>query len=304
MGDVLSVGEAPTIILTLGSHHFAMQILAFNQQCAKCRKAYYCSSKCFNEHLHVHNNFCAALPLVCAPKGTKLDLRRLENPETVQAFSKKAATASSFNEKIDGPHVDKTDSMLHKSSSFHEKEDKKQAKLHNQAAKQEDEPTPEMNAVENCLHEVYEVLDVSDGDDSLGSIQEMMSKSFSSLRGPSSVEEGMSKSFSSFGRPFAYTSNEAEFTKEEIELRHAELVQREFCWKIPDWVNSPLKSTHQGKILRAEGNLASPVTDVQLLLERSEIGWQKPEWTNAKLRPTPQGEHLKKERKLAEAPSL
>ena len=114
----------------------------------------------------------------------------------------------------------------------------------------------------------------------------------------------MSKSFSSFGRPFAYTSNEAEFTKEEIELRHAELVQREFCWKIPDWVNSPLKSTHQGKLLRAEGNLASPVTDVQLLLERSEIGWQKPEWTNAKLRPTPQGEHLKKERKLAEAPSL
>jgi len=40
-------------------------------QCAKCRKAYYCSSQCFNAHLDVHRTFCNAGPMNCDPSGTK-----------------------------------------------------------------------------------------------------------------------------------------------------------------------------------------------------------------------------------------
>ena len=247
----------------------------------------------------MHNNFCSALPITCDPKGTKLGLFKLECRAAKKSDSAKPQKATIASKKIEETELKKAQA----SASSENIVDETSIKPEETSANQEDEPASEIEAVEDCLNEVNDLLDVSDGDDSLGSIEEMMSKSFSTLRGLSSLEDKMSKSFSSFGRPLAYTSNEAEFTKEEIELRHAEMIQREFSWQIPDWVNSPLKPTHQGKILKANGNLASPVTDIHVLLEKGEIGWEKPEWANMKLRPTPKGEHAKGV-SLAEAPTL
>lgn len=234
----------------------------------------------------MHNNFCDALPIACDPKGTKLSPYKFERSPISKSDSKKAK-ASSFNEATEKNVATEPTKKVEETDM--------------------EQPEPEVQEVETYLDEAHEVLEVSDdGDDdgSLGSVQEMMSKSLSTLQGPTSYEDTISKSFSSFGRPFACISRELEFTKEEIDLRHAEMVQREYGWQIPDWVNSPLKPTRHGKLLKANGNLASPVTDIHTLVEKGEIGWEKPEWTTPNLRPTPQGEHIKKEGMLTEAPTL
>lgn len=230
-------------------------------QCAKCKKAYYCSSKCFNSHLPVHTNFCDAKEITCDPKGTKLTLIKFDRPPILDLDSKNDDSTKQEDEVEESPI---------------------------------EEPVDVSEGEEKCVEE--EVLEVdSDDEESVNSVPELMNDSFNSFGGRGS------SSFNSFG-------SREEYTKEEVDLRHAELIKREYGWLTPDWVGSPLRPTPHGKLLKIKGDLASPVTDVQVLLEKAEIGWQKPEWTNAKLRKTPSGKQILEEVQdkgsIAEAPAL
>jgi len=232
--------------------------------------------------LDVHHNFCDALPMINDPKGSKLILKINKPPILDPGIFKKE-----------------------KESSFKEKK----PKVKNAKSKQE--PKKEVEAeVARVLDEGDDLLEVSD-DDSVGSVNnKMLSKSLGDLDlglgGQSPTQNAMSKSFSSFGRPPAYLPREDEFTKEEVDLRHAEQIHREYGWEAPDWINSPLKPTKHGQLLKTKGNLASPVTDIHILLEKGEIAWEKPEWISPKLRATEQGKRIKNADGgvLAEAPTL
>jgi len=125
-----------------------------------------------------------------------------------------------------------------------------------------------------------EEVSLDDNDDSVDKVNDLMHDSFNSFglrkveHDPISPREG--------------------FTKEEIDLRHAETIKNEYYWLTPDWVGTPLRSTPRGTLLKTKGDLASPVTDTHsIMLEKGDIvGWEKPEWTNAKLRATPNGKIL------------
>lgn len=134
-------------------------------------------------------------------------------------------------------------------------------------------------------------LSMDEGEDS-DLIREIMTGSYSSL---------LNTSYRSIGPVEG-------LTKEEIELRHAVLLKREYSWSTPDWVGTPLRSTPKGEILKTKGNLASPVTDVSILLQKPDLGWEKPEWTNTKLRETANGKAIKQlaenDESIANAPVL
>jgi hypothetical protein len=91
--------------------------------------------------------------------------------------------------------------------------------------------------------------------------------------------------------------------RETIDLRHAEQEIREYYWEKPDWINSHLRPTEKGKLLKEHGDLSNPVTHAALLVESGVVEWVKPEWaknTTAMLKKTNKLKQIKKEAKRAE----
>ncbi len=112
----------------------------------------------------------------------------------------------------------------------------------------------------------------------------------------SKEHENLSQSFSEFGRGTPrYIPERDEWVMEEVDLRHAELMKREYGWLSPDWVDAHLRPTPHGKVLKQNGDIVHPVTNAKILIEKGIISWQAPDWTNAKLRKTARGEAIKRE---------
>lgn len=102
-------------------------------------------------------------------------------------------------------------------------------------------------------------------------------------------------SFSDFGRgPATHISEQEGFVREEVDLRHAEVMKVEYGWILPEWVDAQLRPTSHGKLMKERGNIASPVTNAKVLIEKGVVAWQAPVWANAKLRKTPRGDEIKR----------
>lgn len=107
----------------------------------------------------------------------------------------------------------------------------------------------------------------------------------------------MSQSFSEFGY---FIPRRDEFKREEVDLRHAEMMKREYGWMTPSWVDAQLRSTPKGRVLKNKGDIVSPITNAKVLIEQGVISWEAPVWANAKLRKTPRGEAIKRAAMLSE----
>jgi hypothetical protein len=114
------------------------------------------------------------------------------------------------------------------------------------------------------------------------------------------IHVSMSQSFSEFGGgPRRHIpKSSSNYSREEVDLRHAEQMKREYGWATPDWVDARLRPTPHGKVLQERGDLVSPITHAKVLIEKGLISWETPVWTNAKLRKTPRGEAIKRAAKL------
>jgi hypothetical protein len=114
---------------------------------------------------------------------------------------------------------------------------------------------------------------------------------------PESLPEALSTSHSEFvrGTPRQIERRET-FVQESVDLRHAELLKREYGWMTPEWINAQLRKTPQGRKLLEQGELATAPSDIEALILKGLITWEKPEWAKSvKLRPTQRGEQIKKE---------
>jgi hypothetical protein len=103
-------------------------------------------------------------------------------------------------------------------------------------------------------------------------------------------------SFSEFGRggTSRFIPEREEWKLEEVDLRHAEQIKNEYLWSTPDWVDSQLRPTPHGQVLKNRGDIVSPVTHAKVLIDKGIIAWQVPDWTKPKLRKTPRGEQIKR----------
>jgi hypothetical protein len=118
-----------------------------------------------------------------------------------------------------------------------------------------------------------------------------------SLNLPESIPDHVNfyNSFSDFGRGATRQIPEREeWTMEEVDLRHAEQMKREYGWETPDWVDPRLRPTPHGQVLKNMGDIVSPVTHAKVLIEKGIIAWTVPDWTNPKLRKTSRGESIKR----------
>ena len=103
----------------------------------------------------------------------------------------------------------------------------------------------------------------------------------------------MCHSFSTFERGSIHHIPEQEgFVREDVDLRHAEIMKHEYGWSAPDWIDAQLRPTSHGKLMKERGDIASPVTNAKVLVEKGLVVWQTPVWANAKLRKTPRGEEI------------
>ena len=105
----------------------------------------------------------------------------------------------------------------------------------------------------------------------------------------------LSHSFSEFERRAGrFIPERDEFVREEVDLRHAELMKREYGWIAPDWIDAHLRSTPHGRALKQKGDIVSPVTNANVLIEKGIVSWETPVWAKAKLRKTARGEEIKR----------
>jgi hypothetical protein len=118
-----------------------------------------------------------------------------------------------------------------------------------------------------------------------------------SLNLPSDIPEhnNFHNSFSEFGRGAQrFIPERDEWTMEEVDLRHAEQMKREYGWETPDWADPRLRPTPHGQVLKNMGDIVSPVTNAKVLIEKGIVAWKIPDWTNPKLRKTSRGEAIKR----------
>ena len=71
---------------------------------------------------------------------------------------------------------------------------------------------------------------------------------------------------------------EKTFTKTFVRVADFDGEHRVYNWEKPTWTNQKLKSTGKGDDIRKGGNLANPITDAAVLIQKGEVKWEKPEW--------------------------
>lgn len=260
-------------------------------QCGKCKKAYYCSMTCFNNHLPEHQKYCGTKEIFSQPSGSAVEMSCKRKPITDSDFVKdsKAQDAKpALKRKAPKKKKSKSKKKQTKDSATEELsvadlESSEVAKADVNAASLASISVPESAEEE----EEFDITELSDKMSALAKID-------ANPRTHGSVSK-MNHSFADFGRNIALAPDDS-FSKETVELRHAELFQREYSWMTPEWINMQLKKTPKGRELLESGNLSQqPVTDIRMLLEEGLITWEKPAWTKPKLRQTPQGQKIKDE---------
>jgi hypothetical protein len=108
-------------------------------------------------------------------------------------------------------------------------------------------------------------------------------------------QDTLSHSFSEFGRGCPrYLPEREGFVREEVDLRHAELMKREYGWLTPDWIDAQLRPTPHGTALKQKCDIVNPVTNAKVMIEQGIFAWESPIWVNAKLRKTQRGEEIKR----------
>jgi len=71
---------------------------------------------------------------------------------------------------------------------------------------------------------------------------------------------------------------------------------KEYTWEKPSWTQPHLKPTGKADVMKTEGNLAAPITNIKEVAEKEkmELNFKKPEWTReSSLKGTKKGEMLK-----------
>jgi hypothetical protein len=71
---------------------------------------------------------------------------------------------------------------------------------------------------------------------------------------------------------------EKTFTKTFVRVADFDGEHRVYNWEKPTWTNQKLKSTGKGDDIRKGANLANPITDAAVLIQKGEVKWEKPEW--------------------------
>lgn len=279
-------------------------------QCGKCKQAYYCNMRCFNDHLPEHQKFCGTKQICCRdPKGRKVEFKKkpIVEKEAEELLLKKEAPKKTKKSKKkkkkdkepepepieqEAVPIDQEnppiESVEYEMVSEIEKE---------LASLQVEDKAAEYEAEQNNTGE-EEDDDEEEGEMSLGDLKQ--------FERPKPDQGRMHHSFSEFGRgpPRNIPARETH-EHEKVDLKHAELMKREYEWMTPDWINAQLRKTHRGRELLESGNLSGPVTDVSILIEQGLISWEKPEWakpewTTKKLRKTKGGDLMKQEAELKE----
>jgi hypothetical protein len=74
---------------------------------------------------------------------------------------------------------------------------------------------------------------------------------------------------------------EKTFSKTFVRAADFDGEHRVFSWEKPTWTNQKLKSTGKGDDIRKGANLANPITDAAVLIEKGAVKWEKPEWAVA-----------------------
>jgi hypothetical protein len=143
----------------------------------------------------------------------------------------------------------------------------------------------------------YEEVSVTEEAEEEKSYNNDFQSSAHSLNLPESIPDHIKfhNSYSDFGRGVSrQIPQRDEWTMEEVDLRHAEQMKREYGWETPDWVDPRLRPTPHGQVLKNMGDIVSPVTHAKVLIEKGIIAWAVPDWTNPKLRKTSRGESIKR----------
>jgi hypothetical protein len=71
---------------------------------------------------------------------------------------------------------------------------------------------------------------------------------------------------------------EKTFSKTFVRAADFDGEHRVYSWEKPTWTNQKLKSTGKGDDIRKGANLANPITDAAVLIEKGAVKWEKPEW--------------------------
>lgn len=264
-------------------------------QCGKCKKAYYCSMKCFNEHLPEHQKYCGTKEMFSQPTGSGVEMACKKKPI------------------LDGDKVKKAPSEPTPKRKAPKKKKSKKAKGgKSKTAKPAVEEESIELTVEDIANDNIEADEPSELGDSkvqaadeeeeefdIGELADQMSALGKMDYVPASHDSisKMNHSFSEFGRNVRGKARplpaDNGFVKESVDLRQTEMFKREYSWMTPEWINKQLKKTPKGRDLLEKKN--GPVTDIRFLLEEGLITWEKPSWTKPKLKPTQRGKQIKEE---------
>ena len=87
-----------------------------------------------------------------------------------------------------------------------------------------------------------------------------------------------SKSVKKRDKKIKKDKKEKTFTKTFVRVADFDGEHRVYNWEKPTWTNQTLKSTGKGDDIRKGANLANPITDAAVLIQKGEVKWEKPEW--------------------------
>lgn len=214
-------------------------------QCSRCKKVCYCSKDCYNRDLSFHQGFCLAGSLSRAPMDTPKQLMPLD--VDIHPFHN---SFPDFTEKIDDP--------------IEIEETPKEA--------------PELTIQCDTKQSEYEDYSEFTADDE--SVQAVMTREVE--KSSANKIEGTKTKPRRFLVGDGVVPTRSTHDSEVVVLRESIEVKQDYEWEKPEWaLRSPLRPTAQGQIAKDQGNLAKPVTNARVLIEKGDVRWSKPLWTRS-----------------------